>query len=82
MQSTEFESEMNTVLASPQKPLIMANPGDDDEIEDDKPEDDWSDIDDEDFEDLAEDRDDFNEMNIENDVLDPDDDDHLPDDDF
>jgi len=50
--------------------------------EDDNEEGDWTDIDDEDFEDMAEDLDDLHEMDIENDLFDPDDDDHLPDDDL
>jgi hypothetical protein len=57
----------------------MSFPGDDDDAND--PDGDWSDIDDEDFEDMAEDRDDFGEMELENGIFDPADDDHLPDDD-
>ena len=45
-------------------------------------EDDWSDIDDEDFEDMAEDRDDLHEMELDNNFFDAEDDDHLPDDDM
>ncbi len=56
----------------------MLSPGDDDDIEDGDG--DWTDIDDEDFEDMAEDRDDEHESQIENDFFDPEDDDHLPDD--
>jgi hypothetical protein len=36
-------------------------------------------VDDEDFEDMAEDGDDLHEIQLDNDILDPDDDDHLPD---
>ena len=61
-------------------PITLLSPGDDDDIEDGEW--DWSDIDDEDFEDMAEDDEDFHEMELENNILDPDDDDHLPDDDF
>ena len=58
-------------------PITMLSPeGDEGEDEDS------SDLDDEDFEDLAEDRDDFHEMELENDIFDPDDDDHLPDEDI
>jgi len=56
----------------------MSSPGDDDDAEDGDG--DWSDIDDEDFEDLAEDRDDLHRIELENDIFDPEDDDHLPDD--
>ena len=62
------------------EPITLLSPGDDDDIEDG--EGDRSDIDDEDFEDMAEDAEDFHEMELENNILDPDDDDHLPDDDF
>ena len=55
-------------------------PGDDDDPADG--EGDWSDIDDEDFEDMAEDRDDLHQIELEENILDPDDDDHLPDEDF
>ncbi|MDR3696452.1 hypothetical protein [Mucilaginibacter sp.] len=57
----------------------MLAPGDDDDIEDGDG--DWTDIDDEDFEDMAEDRDDLHEIELDNDIFDPEDDDHLPDDD-
>jgi hypothetical protein len=59
--------------------LTMLSPGDDDDIED--PDGDWSDIDDEDFEDLAEDRDDLHQIESDNNIFDAEDDDHLPDDD-
>ncbi len=60
--------------------ITMLSPGgEDDELDQDK---DWSDIDDEDFEDMAEDQDDFQQMELDNDIYDPDDDDHLPDDDL
>lgn len=58
--------------------ITMLSPGG----EDDNEEGDWTDIDDEDFEDMAEDRDDFQQMELDNDIFDPDDDDHLPDDDL
>ena len=51
-------------------------PGDDDDPADG--EGDWSDIDDEDFEDMAEDRDDLHEIELDDNILDPEDDDHLP----
>ncbi len=60
--------------------ITLLFPGDDDDVDDE--DDDWSDIDDEDFEDRAEDLDDFHEMELENDIFNPDDDDHLPDDDL
>lgn len=55
-------------------------PGDDDDPADGER--DWSDVDDEDFEDLIEDENDLHEMELDNNILDPDDDDHLPDEDF
>ncbi len=64
----------------PNAAITLLSPGDDDDAEDEDG--DWSDIDDEDFEDITEDKDDFHEMELENDIFDPDDDDHLPDDDF
>jgi hypothetical protein len=60
--------------------ITFLSPGDDDDAEDEDG--DWSDIDDEDFEDLAEDRDDLHEMELDNDIFDPEDDDHLPDEDI
>jgi hypothetical protein len=59
--------------------ITMLSPGDDDDASDEDG--DWSDIDDEDFEDMAEDQDDLHEMELDNDIFDPADDDHLPDDD-
>jgi hypothetical protein len=59
--------------------LMVPGDGEGDDLDE---EDDWSDIDDEDFEDMAEDKDDFHEMELDNDLFDPEDDDHLPDDDF
>jgi hypothetical protein len=59
--------------------LMASGDGDGDDSGED---DDWSDIDDEDFEDLAEDRDDLHEMEIDNNLFDEDDADHLPDDDM
>jgi len=55
----------------------MLSPGGEDDNEDM----DWSDIDDEDFEDMAEDKDDYHQIQLDNDLFDPEDDDHLPDDD-
>jgi hypothetical protein len=57
--------------------ITLLSPGDDDDIDDEDG--DWSDVDDEDFEDMAEDGDDLHEIQLDNDILDPDDDDHLPD---
>ena len=59
--------------------ILMSMPGDDDDIND--PDGDWSDIDDEDFEDMADDREDLHQLEVDNDIFDPGDDDHLPDDD-
>jgi len=59
--------------------ITFSMPGDDDDDQDEDG--DWSDIDDEDFEDEAEDKDDLHEMELDNNVFDPEDDDHLPDDD-
>jgi hypothetical protein len=50
--------------------------------EDDQAEGDWDDEEDEDFDDHAEDRNDLHEILLDNDIFDPDDDDHLPDDDL
>jgi hypothetical protein len=60
--------------------ITFLSPGDDDDIDDEDG--DWSDIDDEDFEDRVEDENDLHEILLENDLFDPDDDDHLPDDDL
>jgi hypothetical protein len=49
---------------------------------DDEVEGDWDDEDDEDFDDRAEDENDLHEIQLDNDIFDPDDDDHLPDDDL
>ncbi|GAC1304570.1 MAG: hypothetical protein NVSMB24_12190 [Mucilaginibacter sp.] len=57
--------------------ITFLSPGDGDSFDDDE-QNDWSDIDDEDFEDMTEDKNDSHEMELENDILDPDDDDHLP----
>ncbi len=57
--------------------ITFLSPGDGDSFDDDE-QDDWSDVDDEDFEDMAEDKNDLHEIDLENDILDPDDDDHLP----
>jgi hypothetical protein len=61
--------------------ITLVAPGDGEGGDPDE-EDDWSDIDDEDFEDMAEDRDDLHEMELDNDLFDEDDADHLPDDDM
>jgi len=55
-------------------------PGGDDQVE----EGDWDDEEDEDFEDEMETRNDMNEIRVDDDLLEPDpeDDDHLPDDDL
>ena len=60
--------------------VTLLSPGDDDDIDDEDG--DWSDIDDEDFEDRVEDENDLHEILLDNDLFDPDDDDHLPDDDL
>jgi hypothetical protein len=57
--------------------LVMQAPGDDDDPADG--EGDWTDIDDEDFEDRVEDDDDLHQIEVDNDIFDPDDDDHMPD---
>ncbi|MDB5132983.1 MAG: hypothetical protein JWR02_2732 [Mucilaginibacter sp.] len=57
--------------------ITFLSPGDGDSF-DDEEQDDWSDVDDEDFEDMAEDENDLHQIELENDILDPDDDDHLP----
>lgn len=56
--------------------VVMEFPGDDDDPADG--EGDWSDIDDEDFEDMAEDQDDLHEIELDDNIFDPEDDDHLP----
>lgn len=48
----------------------------------DKTDNNWDDEDDEAFDDLLHDRDDFHEIEMEDDFIDADDDDHLPDDDL
>jgi len=58
------------------RPIILMVPGDDDDPEDG--EGDWSDVDDEDFEDRAEDQDDLHEIELDDNIFDPEDDDHLP----
>ena len=60
--------------------ITLMAPGDDDDANDEDG--DWSDIDDEDFEDMADDLDDVHEMELDNDLFDAEDDDHLPDDDM
>jgi len=75
---TKFED--NDAVLTADK-IILEYPGDGDSYQDDDdPEDDdWSDIDDEDFEDIAEDDDELQQIKSDNNILDPDDDDHLPD---
>ena len=58
--------------------ITMSFPGDGDSEDDG---DDWTDVDDEDFEDMAADDDDVNQMKIDNNIFDPEDRDHLPEDD-
>jgi|GEM_PF-2301771 len=58
------------------KTITMELPGDDDDPADG--EGDWSDVDDEDFEDRAEDQDDLHEIELDDNIFDPEDDDHLP----
>jgi hypothetical protein len=79
MSVKKYENEVWPSL-EPSSTITLLSPGDDDDSSDEDG--DWSDIDDEDFEDMAEDKDDFHEMEIENNIFDPDDDDHLPEDDF
>jgi hypothetical protein len=57
--------------------ITFLSPGDGDSF-DEEEQDDWSDVDDEDFEDMAEDENDLHEIELENDIFDPEDDDHLP----
>jgi hypothetical protein len=80
MQFLDFEQDGTSVMPFVFNIPVMEMPGDDDDVEDE--EGDWSDIDDEDFEDMAEDNNDLHEIQEDNNILDPDDDDHLPDDDF
>jgi hypothetical protein len=75
---SRYENENLDENKSESSGITMLSPGGEDDNEDA----DWSDIDDEDFEDMAEDKDDFREMELDNDIYDPDDDDHLPDDDL
>jgi hypothetical protein len=56
--------------------VILMAPGDDDDPADGDG--DWSDVDDEDFEDMAEDQDDLHEIELDDNIFDPKDDDHLP----
>ena len=58
------------------KTITLISPGNDEN--DDKKE--WDDEDDENFEDRADDRDDLHEIQLDNNILDKEDDDHLPDD--
>eukprot|EP01037_Dinobryon_pediforme_P008799 gene8799-8890_t len=59
--------------------VTLSIPGDNDDFEDGEA--DWTDIDDEDFEDMAEDANDLHEIELDNNLFDEEDDDHLPDDD-
>jgi len=85
MITTDFDIEQPPLLVlSPttshfseiiQKELLPG--GDEDEgLE----ENDWTDIDDEDFEDWAEDEEEFHQSEEDNNIFDPEDDDHLPED--
>ena len=67
-------AEIDDLLAN--QITLLSRDGDDPDEDDD-----WTDIDDEIFEDMAEDRNDFHEMELDNNIADPDDADHLPDDD-
>ncbi len=58
--------------------VYLKSPGD--EQDDDNKE--WDDEDDENFEDQANDRDDLHEIKLDNNILDQDEDDHLPDNDL
>ena len=62
--------------------ILLAIPGEDDD--DGLDEVDWNDEDDENFDDLLEDKNDLNEIRVDDDLYEPDaeDDDHLPDDDL
>jgi hypothetical protein len=59
--------------------LLFPGDGDDPGERRNDSQDDWSDIDDEDFEDMALDDDDLHEIELDNDIFDPEDDDHMPD---
>ena len=59
--------------------ISMSFPGDDDDEQDGDG--DWTDVDDEDFEDMAGDMEDLHQIKINNDIYDPEDADHLPEDD-
>ena len=82
MQFTDFKNENANDERFAYDTITMLMPGDDDDDEDEDG--DWSDIDDEDFEDMAEDMNDLHEIQVDDDLgePDPEDDDHLPDDDF
>ncbi len=60
--------------------ILLSMPGDGDDFEDDD-EEGWTEIDDEDFEDRAADDEDLYRIKVDNDILDTDDDDHLPEED-
>jgi hypothetical protein len=68
---------MTMMIFYPVMPVFMTSVPDEEELEYD----DWSEIDDEDFEDMAEDRNDFHEMQLAEGLTDEEDDDHFPDDD-
>ncbi len=78
MDFIEFEKQVDNLVFITERTMAML-PGDDDDSEGESG--DWSDIDDEDFEDMAEDKDDYHQIQVDNDLFDPEDDDHLPDDD-
>jgi hypothetical protein len=82
MQFTDFERQPADHSRFMYDTIYFQHPdGDDDFVEGD-----WDDEDDEDFDDRAEDLDDLHEIQVDDDLNepdpDPDDDDHLPDDDL
>ena len=72
-----LQNELMIDAARSHQAITILSPGDGDSF-DDEEQDDWSDVDDEDFEDMAEDENDLHEIELENDIFDPEDDDHLP----
>lgn len=72
-----LQNELMIDAARSHQAITFLSPGDGDSF-DDEEQDDWSDVDDEDFEDMAEDENDLHEIELENDIFDPEDDDHLP----
>jgi len=74
-QLSEIDNRFFSPIAE-RKTITLELPGDDDDPADG--EGDWSDIDDEDFEDRAEDENDLHEIELDDNIFDPEDDDHLP----